>query len=35
MRTLAAERIGRRLGRADSAELAKVIEGLYEIIGEP
>ena len=35
VRTLAAERIGRRLGRADSAELAKVIEGLNEIIGEP
>ena len=35
IRTLAAERIGRRLGRAGSAELAKVIEGLNEIIGEP
>jgi mRNA interferase MazF len=35
VRTLAAERIGRRLGRAGSAELAKVIEGLNEIIGEP
>jgi mRNA interferase MazF len=35
IRTLSAERIGRRLGRADFAELAKVIEGLNEIIGEP
>ena len=35
IRTLSAERIGRRLGRAESAELAKVIEGLNEIIGEP
>ena len=35
IRTLSAERIGRRLGRADSAELAKVIEGLNEIIAEP
>ena len=35
IRTLAAERIGRRLGRADPTELAKVVEGLNEIIGEP
>jgi mRNA interferase MazF len=35
IRTLSAERIGRRLGRADAAELATVIEGLNEIIGEP
>jgi len=35
IRTLSAERIGRRLARADSAELAKVLEGLNEIIGEP
>ena len=35
IRTLAAERIGRRLGRATPEELAKVIEGLNEIIGEP
>ena len=33
IRTLAAERIGRRLGRADPTELAKVVEGLNEIIG--
>ena len=35
IRTLSAERIGRRLGRAEAAELTKVIEGLNEIIGEP
>jgi mRNA interferase MazF len=35
IRTLSAERIGRRLGRADATELARVIEGLNEIIGEP
>jgi len=35
VRTLSAERIGRRLGRADSAELGKLIEGLNEIIGGP
>jgi mRNA interferase MazF len=35
IRTLSAERIGRRLGRADSTELVRVIEGLNEIIGEP
>jgi mRNA interferase MazF len=34
IRTLSAERIGRLLGRADTAELAKVVEGLNEIIGE-
>jgi len=32
-RTLAAERIGRRLGRASAEELARVIEGLNEIVG--
>jgi len=35
IRTLAAERIGRRLGRASPTELAKVIEGLNEIIAAP
>ena len=35
VRTLAVERIGRRLGRADSSELARLIEGLNEIVGEP
>jgi mRNA interferase MazF len=35
IRTLAAERIGRRLGRVAQSELAKVVEGLNEIIGQP
>lgn len=34
IRTLATERIGRRIARASSEELAQVIEGLNEIIGE-
>ena len=33
IRTLAVERIGRRLGIASEEELARVIEGLSEIIG--
>lgn len=33
IRTLAVERIGRRLGVAPEQELARVIEGLNEIIG--
>ena len=33
IRTLAVERIGRRLGIAAEEELARVIEGLNEIIG--
>ncbi len=33
IRTLAVERIGKRLGRATPEELAQVIEGLDEIIG--
>lgn len=33
VRTLASERIGRRLARASEEELARVIEGLNEIIG--
>jgi mRNA interferase MazF len=32
-RTLAAERLGRRLARACDEELARVIEGLNEIVG--
>ena len=35
IRTLSVERIGRRIGHASTEELAKVIEGLGEIIGEP
>jgi mRNA interferase MazF len=33
IRTLAAERIGARLGRASPEEVAQVVEGLNEIIG--
>jgi mRNA interferase MazF len=33
IRTLSTERIGRKIGRIDSKELAHVIEGLNEIIG--
>jgi len=33
IRTLATDRIGRRLGRASPEDLARVIEGLNEIIG--
>jgi mRNA interferase MazF len=33
IRTLAAERIGRRVGRASHLEMHRVIEGLNEIIG--
>ena len=33
IRTLATERIGKKLGRADAEELARVIDGLNEIIG--
>ena len=33
IRTLAAERIGARLGRASPEEISQVVEGLNEIIG--
>jgi mRNA interferase MazF len=33
IRTLAVERIGKRLGRASPEELAQVVEGLNEILG--
>jgi mRNA interferase MazF len=33
IRTLATERIGRRIGRASAEELARAIEGLNEIVG--
>lgn len=33
VRTLAVERIGRRIGRASPEELAQVLEGLNEILG--
>jgi mRNA interferase MazF len=34
IRTLATERIGRRLARASAEDLAAVVEGLHEIIGD-
>ena len=34
IRTLASERIGRRLDRASPEDLARIVEGLNEIIGE-
>lgn len=34
VRTLATERIGRRITRASAEQLVKVVEGLNEIIGE-
>lgn len=34
IRTLAVERVGRRVGRASPEELVQVIEGLNEILGE-
>lgn len=33
IRTLAVERVGKRLGRANPEEIARVVEGLNEIIG--
>lgn len=33
IRTLAVERIGKRLGRASPEELAQILEGLNEILG--
>ena len=33
IRTLATERIGKRLGRASPEELAQILEGLNEILG--
>jgi mRNA interferase MazF len=33
IRTLAVERIGKRLGKASPEELAKIVDGLNEIIG--
>jgi mRNA interferase MazF len=34
VRTLSAQRIGRRLGRASAEETAAVVEGLLEIVGD-
>ncbi|MFH0778134.1 MAG: type II toxin-antitoxin system PemK/MazF family toxin [Candidatus Eisenbacteria bacterium] len=33
IRTLAVERVGKRIGRAGAEEMAQVVEGLNEIIG--
>ena len=33
VRTLAIERLGRRIGRVHEADLSKVIEGLFELVG--
>lgn len=33
IRTLSTERIGKRLGRANEEELAKVVDALLEIVG--
>jgi mRNA interferase MazF len=33
VRTLSTERLGRRLGRASDEEVARVVEGLMEIVG--
>lgn len=33
IRTLSTERIGRRLGRASDEELARILDGLLEIVG--
>jgi len=33
IRTLAVERIGRRLGRASPEQMARIVEGLNEIVG--
>jgi mRNA interferase MazF len=34
VRTLAAERIGRRIGRVSPETLAQAVEGLFEIVGD-
>ncbi len=34
VRTLSTERLGRRLGRASDEELADVVEGLLELVGD-
>jgi mRNA interferase MazF len=33
IRTLAVERVGRRLGRATPEQMARVVEGLNELVG--
>ena len=34
VRTLAAERLGRRIGRAGAEEMANVVDGLIQIVGK-
>ena len=34
VRTLSVERLGKKLGQASPEEVAEVVEGLYEIIGD-
>lgn len=34
VRTLAVERIGRRLTRAEPETLTRILEGLYDIVGD-
>ena len=34
VRTLSVERLGRKIGRVSSEELAKIIDGLNEIVGD-
>jgi mRNA interferase MazF len=34
IRTLSVERVGKRLGRVSDDEMAQIVEGLNEIIGE-
>jgi mRNA interferase MazF len=35
IRTLSAERLGKRMGHVSDEEMSQIIEGLNEIIGEP
>jgi mRNA interferase MazF len=35
VRTISTERLGRRLARAPEEDLARVVEGLNEIVGQP
>jgi mRNA interferase MazF len=34
VRTLSTDRVGKRIARANGEEVAKVVEGLNEIVGE-
>ena len=35
IRTLSVERVGKRMGHVSNEEMAQIVEGLNEIIGEP